>query len=364
MKKTILNSFHQELKGSMVDFFGWELPIHYGSQLEEHKSVRENCGVFDVSHMTVVDILGAGGRTFLRYLLSNDIDSLKRPGQAFYSCMLNPHGGILDDLIVYYRAPDNFRLVLNSATREKDMAWLREQSGDFSVWLQERHELGIIAVQGPKVFSFLEKTFNPAHLDAVSTLHPFEAVDVQDCFFARTGYTGEDGFEIIAPPLQIKEFWQSLIAAGAQPCGLGARDSLRLEAGMMLYGQDMNEATSPFESGLSWTVKFSPKDRNFIGRGALQALKLKKIKQKMVGLVLEERGIMRAKSKVLDASGRPVGEVTSGGFSPTLNKSIAFARIESDVNNECLVDIRNKPLKAKIVAPRFVKNGKILINQD
>lgn len=348
----------------MVDFFGWELPVHYGSQLNEHKAVRSNCGMFDVSHMTVVDLLGAGGRTFLRYLLSNDIDTLTHPGQAFYTCMLNQHGGIIDDLLVYYRAPDNFRLVLNAATREKDLAWLREQSGDFSVWLQERNELGIIAVQGPKVMSYLEKAFSPAHLDAVSTLAPFEAVDVLDCFFARTGYTGEDGFEIIMPFEQLQKYWVSLLEAGVEPCGLGARDSLRLEAGMMLYGQDMNETTSPFESGLSWTVKFSPKDRNFIGRGALQALKLKKTKKKMVGLVLEERGVMRANAKVLDAEGSSIGEITSGGFSPTLNKSIAFARIDADTIDACFVSIRDKALKARIVAPRFVKHGEQLINLE
>lgn len=362
MKQTPLNQLHQSQQAMMVDFHGWQLPLHYGSQIKEHMAVRQACGIFDVSHMTVVDILGAGGRTFLRFLLSNDIDSLNCPGQAFYSCMLNQHGGIIDDLIVYYRAPDNFRLVLNSATREKDLAWLKEQSAGFSVWLQERSELGIIAIQGPKAFDILQDVLSPAHLDAISTLRPFEVVDVQDCFFARTGYTGEDGFEIICQQEQLVSFWQKMLDAGAKPCGLGARDTLRLEAGMMLYGQDLTENTHPFESGLSWTVKFSPKDRNFIGRGALQALKLQPPKLKMVGLVLEGAGVMRSGISVFDENESQIGTVTSGGYSPCLNQSIAFARVSADIGETCWVSVRNKLQKAKVTAPRFVKNGKKLVN--
>jgi len=357
--KTILHDAHIAAAAHMVNFHGWEMPLHYGSQLNEHHAVREDAGMFDVSHMTIVDILGAGGRQFLRHLLTNDIDHLEHNGKALYSCMCNEHGGIIDDLIVYQRATDNYRLVLNSATRDHDLEWIRNKSQGFAVGLQERSELAMLAVQGPQAIAKLNTVLNPAQIDAISTLTVFECVDVGDWFFARTGYTGEDGFEILLPASQINTLWSSLLAAGVKPCGLGARDTLRLEAGMMLYGQDMDESTTPLESGLAWTIKWAPQDRNFIGMNALIMQKEQGIPRKLVGLVLNDKGIMRSGQTVI-VPGHKNGLITSGTYSPTLGKSIALARVPVETGDEVMVEIRGKQLKASVTKPRFVKHGKAL----
>jgi aminomethyltransferase len=364
-RKTALYNQHKQANAKLVDFHGWMMPLHYGSQLDEHHYVRTDAGVFDVSHMTVVDLLGTGGRNFLRYLLSNDVDRLKNTGKAFYTLMLNHRGGIVDDLIVYYRAPDNYRLVLNSATREQDLAWIGGHNEDaHAVGIQERSDLSILAVQGPKAIEKVLGLLSPSQADEVSTLQPFESVEVGDCFFARTGYTGEDGLEIILPSQKVSEFWASLLKVGIKPCGLGARDTLRLEAGMLLYGQDMNESTSPLESGLSWAVAFEPEDRLFIGREALQRQKDQGIKHKMVGLILEQKGIMRTGQTVILEGGQE-GIITSGSYSPTLEKSIALARIPVNTQTNdtaCFVDIRGRQIPAKITKPRFVKQGKSIVD--
>jgi aminomethyltransferase len=330
--------------------------------LEEHHAVRTDAGVFDVSHMTVVDLLGTGGRNFLRYLLSNDVDRLKHSGKAFYTLMLNHRGGIVDDLIVYNRAPDNYRLVLNSATREHDLHWIQGHNEDpHSVGIQERTDLSILAVQGPNAISKVLTLLSPAEADEVSTLQPFESTEVGDYFFARTGYTGEDGLEIILPSKKAPAFWDALLNAGIKPCGLGARDTLRLEAGMLLYGQDIDETTSPLESGLAWAVAFTPEDRLFIGREALQRQKEHGIKHKMVGLILEQKGVMRTGQTVILNNGAQ-GIITSGSYSPSLEKSIALARIPvtTEEQHSCFVDIRGKHIPAKITKPRFVKHGKLI----
>lgn len=357
--KTPLHAKHIAYGAKMVDFHGWEMPLHYGSQLNEHHHVRKDAGMFDVSHMTVVDILGAGGRQFLRKLLTNDVDQLEHNGKALYSCMCNEHGGIIDDLIVYQRASDNYRVVLNSATRENDLIWIREKSKGFAVGLQERSELAMIAVQGPQAIAKTLTVLNPAQIDAVSTLTHFECVDVEQWFFARTGYTGEEGFEIIIPQELAPSLWESLIQAGVQPCGLAARDTLRLEAGMLLYGQDMDITTNPLESGLSWTIKWVPEDRDFIGMGALFSQKQLGIKHKMVGLTLLDKGVMRHGQRVL-IEGHPEGIITSGSFSPTLERSIALARVPIETGEQVMVEIRGKLMPAKVDKPRFVKNGKII----
>ena len=358
MGKTPLYDQHVLLGAKLTDFFGWQMPLHYGSQIEEHHIVRKDSGMFDVSHMTVVDILGAGGRQFLRYLLANDIDSLTQ-GKALYSCMLNQHGGVIDDLIVYSRSFDNYRLVLNAATREKDLNWLQEKAQGFSVGLLERQDLVILAVQGPKAIEKVLQAVSPAQMDSISTLQPFEGVDIADWFVARTGYTGEDGLEMIVPKDHVNDLWSQLIAYEVTPCGLGARDSLRLEAGMMLYGQDMDETTTPLESGLNWTVKLDKEDRDFIGRGALLAQKQHGINMKMVGLVLEGKGILRPGQKVLSDSNEE-GVITSGGFSPSLGKSIAFARVPKALGAQAQVEIRGKLLPVKVTKPRFIQKGKII----
>lgn len=357
--KTPLHATHLACGAKMVDFHGWEMPLHYGSQLNEHHQVRQDAGMFDVSHMTIVDILGAGGRQFLRKLLTNDVDQLEHNGKALYSCMCNEHGGIIDDLIVYQRASDNYRIVLNSATRENDLAWIHNMSKGFSVGLQERQELAMIAVQGPQAIAKTCSILNPGQVDAISTLTYFESVDVEQWFFARTGYTGEDGYEIIVPQEHVVQLWTDLINAGVKPCGLAARDTLRLEAGMLLYGQDMDSNTSPLESGLGWTIKWEPADRGFIGMGALFSQKQQGVKHKMVGLTLLDKGIMRHDQRVVIA-GYPDGIITSGSYSPTLENSIALARVPVETGEEVLVDIRGKLIPAQVGKPRFVKHGKAL----
>lgn len=356
LSKTPLHAAHLACGAKMVDFHGWEMPLHYGSQLNEHHFVRQDAGMFDVSHMTTIDILGAGGRQFLRNLLSNDIDQLTHTGKALYSCMCNEHGGIIDDLIVYQRASDNYRLVLNSATHDKDVQWIWDKSQGYSVGLQERLELAILAIQGPNAIQKTKSILSPAQVDAISTLTHFECVDVDGWFFARTGYTGEEGFEIILPKESIVPLWNDLMQAGVKPCGLAARDTLRLEAGMLLYGQDMDETTTPLESGLAWTVTWEPEDRGFIGMGALFSQKQHGVSRKMVGLTLLEKGIMRQGQKVLIEHCAD-GIITSGGYSPTLDKSIALARVPAAVKtgSQVMVDIRGKLIPAQVGAPRFVK---------
>lgn len=350
--KTPLYAKHLAHHARMVDFHGWEMPLHYGSQLEEHQAVRQDAGVFDVSHMTVVDVLGAGTRQFLRKLLTHDVDKLQHTGRALYSPMCNEHGGIIDDLIVYQRTSDNYRLILNSATRDRDLKWLRESIQGFSSGLQERHELAMLAIQGPHAIQKLLTILSPAQADAISTLARFECVDVDNWFFARTGYTGEDGFEIVVPQEYIETLWTDLMNAGVRPCGLAARDTLRLESGMLLYGQDMDETTSPLESGLEWTVTWEPHDRNFIGMGALQSQKQFGVKRKLVGLTLADKAVMRSGQRVF-VDGVPAGVITSGSYSPTLSCSIALARVPALIGQDVSVEIRNKLYPVTVGKPRF-----------
>jgi len=339
----------------MVDFGGWEMPINYGSQIDEHHQVRSSAGMFDVSHMTVVDIHGPQTRAFLSCLLANDVAKLQTPGRAFYSCMLTDSGGVVDDLICYFMEEGWFRLVVNATTRDKGVAWLERHGAEFSIAVTEHHELAIIAVQGPdsraKVHSIL-----PGDVAArLSELRPFNAMAQDDFFVARTGYTGEDGYEVLMPCGEAESFWNRLADAGVQPCGLGARDTLRLEAGMNLYGQDMDEDVTPLVSGLAWTVAMKD-EREFIGRSALEQQKAQGVPSKLVGLVLESRGVLRPGQKVISSSGE--GITTSGGFSPTLQKAIAFARVPREAAESCEVEIRGKLLPARIVKLPFVRNGK------
>jgi glycine cleavage system T protein (aminomethyltransferase) len=355
-----LASLHRDYGGEFVDFAGWSMPLHYGTQLEEHRAVREGAGVFDVSHMTIVDLLGAGGRNFLRHLLANDVDKISQ-GKALYSCMLNDRGGIIDDLIVYMRSVDSYRLVLNAATREADLAWLQQQAQDVAVGLQEQNNFVMLAVQGPQAIDKTKAILPAAQQQALMALAPFECADIDDMFVARTGYTGEDGFEIMLPADKAHSFWQSLVDNGVKPCGLGARDILRLEAGLLLYGQDMDTNTTPLESALAWTVSLEPADRDFVGRAALELQKQNGVKNKLVGLVLEDKGVMRHGQTVQLADERK-GVITSGTFSPVLGRSVALARIPRTEDKQCHVMVRDKALSARIVAPRFVKHGKSLLD--
>ncbi len=355
IKRTALYSAHLAAGARMVDFSGWEMPINYGSQLDEHHVVRKDAGMFDVSHMTVVDVRGGGARAFLQHLLANDVARLVQPGKALYSCMLNEQGGVIDDLITYFLDDNYFRLVVNAATRSKDLAWLQLQARSFDVRVVEQDGLAMIAVQGPNARAKTLSVLPPADAVVAEGLQVFFAAQCGEFFIARTGYTGEDGFEISLPADHAAGLWKQFLSAGVKPCGLGARDSLRLEAGMNLYGQDMDETTSPLESGLAWTVAMKD-DRDFIGRAALETQIAGGIHMRLVGLVLEDRGVLRAGQPVRTSRGS--GLTTSGGFSPTLNRAIAFARIPVGDDLECAVDIRGKPLRARIVRPPFVRHGK------
>jgi len=361
-KQTPLYALHRAAGARMVDFGGWDMPVNYGSQIDEHHAVRTDAGMFDVSHMRVVDLEGAGARDFLRYLLANNVDRLKSPGKALYSCLLKPDGTVLDDLIVYLLADDFFRIIVNAGTADNDIAWFRERLAERSpgVKLTPRADLAIIAVQGPNAARYLPQAL-PSASSAVSSLKPFNAMLIDgpgELMIARTGYTGEDGFEVVLPVSEAPELWNRLREAGVPPCGLGARDTLRLEAGMNLYGQDMDETVTPLESGLSWTVDLSS-PRDFIGKAAL-AGRATPYRQ-LVGLVLLDKGgVLRAHQVVHTAHGD--GEVTSGTFSPTLNQSIALARVPGPVapGDTVKVVVRDRELTARVVRPPFVRNGKVL----
>ncbi len=353
---TPLYSAHVAAGARMVDFGGWEMPINYGSQIEEHNKVRKGAGMFDVSHMTVVDINGAQARIFLSYLLANDVAKLKTPGRAFYSCMLNEEGGVIDDLITYFLDETFFRVVVNAATHDKDMAWINSQARAFDVKVNERPELAMIAVQGPEARQTVLSLLPESDAELAAGIKPFGAGQFGDLFIARTGYTGEDGFEISLSAGAATRLWDQLLAAGVMPCGLGARDTLRLEAGMNLYGQDMDESVTPLESGLGWTVVLND-ERAFVGKDALLKQKERGVEQKLVGLVLQDRGVLRPGQRVVTGAGE--GVTTSGSFSPTLQKAIAFARVPKDATQTCQVDIRGKLLNCSIVRPPFARNGTV-----
>lgn len=357
-KQTPLNAVHRAMGAKMVDFGGWDMPLHYGSQLDEHHQVRHDAGMFDVSHMRVVDLNGEGVRDFLRYLLANNVDKLQSSGKALYSCLLRQDGGVIDDLIVYFMNETWFRIVVNAGTADKDIAWITEQASTRTPQLQitSRNDLAMIAVQGPNAATKLW-TALPGSQKLTEGLKPFNAIEWNTLFIARTGYTGEDGFEIILPAKTAPAFWKTLHDTGVKPIGLGARDTLRLEAGMNLYGHDMDETKNPLESGLAWTVDLAS-EREFIGKSALLA---QPGTHKLVGLVLQDRGVLRDHQIIHSSHGN--GEITSGSFSPTLNQSIALARVPSKIQTGDMVEvaIRDKMLVAKVVKYPFVRNGKGLI---
>lgn len=358
--KTVLYEQHLAAGAKIVDFGGWDMPISYGSQIEEHQKVRQDAGMFDVSHMTVIDIRGAEAREFLRYLLANDVARLWKegvvPGKALYSAMLNESGGVIDDLIVY-NLGDCFRLVVNCATREKDLAWIEKQAANYQVNVEERPELAIIAVQGPNARKIVADIPGSENKEAIEQLKLFQGVELGGWFIARTGYTGEDGVEIILPGDEAIELWQKLLERKVAPIGLAARDTLRLEAGMNLYGTDMDESISPLSANMAWTVAWEPEDRDFLGRKALEKEKSKGVKQILVGLIMESKGVLRAHQKII-VEGLDDGEITSGTFSPSLGHSIALARVPAGIGSQAMVEIRKKRLPVKVVTPPFVRLGK------
>ncbi|MGN8157679.1 glycine cleavage system aminomethyltransferase GcvT [Salinisphaera sp. SWV1] len=366
--QTPLYDEHVALGAKLVTFAGWEMPIDYGSQIAEHKAVRESAGMFDVSHMRPVDIEGPQARDLLRRTLANDVAKIDQVGRAFYTCMLNTRGGVVDDLIVYHLGEHWYRIVVNAATTTKDMAWITSQARDFDATVTARDELAIIAVQGPQARKLCQRILDDELAAAAMELKPFRVTVAGEWAIGRTGYTGEDGFEIMLPADAAVETWRALHEAGVSPIGLGARDTLRLEAGLNLYGQDMDEDTTPLESGLAWTVAFEPAEREFIGRDALAHIREHDETRKMVGLLLEGRGVMRhgaavraAGDEASDAGDAP-GQVTSGSFAPTLSRSIALARVPADWTDPVEVELRGKWVPARIVSYPFVRHGEICID--
>ena len=361
LRKTVLNDTHRAQGAKMVDFGGWDMPLNYGSQIEEHHQVRRAAGMFDVSHMTVIDLSGPQARGFLRRLLANSIDKLKKPGKALYSCMLNEQGGVIDDLIVYLLGEDSYRIVSNAATRDKDMAWIEAQAKGFDVQVRERPELAIIAVQGPQARDAVIGLLAESDREAISSLGRFAALEATALsgarlFIARTGYTGEDGFEVMLPEGDAVAFWNALAEAGVKPAGLAARDTLRLEAGMNLYGQDMDEEVTPYVAALGWTVSLD-EGRDFIGRQVLEQQKAAGVPQQLVGLVMDERGVLRHGQRVLTDAGE--GQVLSGTFSPTIGKAIAFARVPAGEPGQVRVDLRGREVPLRLVRYPFVREGQV-----
>ncbi len=359
-KKTVLYDEHIKASAKMADFAGWNMPLYYGSQIEEDMKVRTDAGMFDVSHMNVVDFVGPDAHDYLHYLIANDVDKLAKIGKALYSCMLNENGGIVDDLIVYKFNDQDYRMVINAGTHDKDLAWLNKNKANFDVDIIERAEMAIIAVQGPKAIAKAQSIFTPEQREVTAELKPFQAAAVNGWWIARTGYTGEDGYEIILPQTEAVSLWQALLGAGVAPCGLVARDTLRLASGLSLYGSDMDDTTTPLESNLEWTVAWEPQDRDFIGRRAIEKQKQDGVTRNIFGLVLDKgKGILRAHQKII-IENVGEGEITSGGFAPLLGRSVALARLPANTSptDKCFVDIRGKQVPVKLVKPPFVRKGK------
>lgn len=351
-QQTFLYNLHKQLNAQLADFAGWQMPLNYGSQIQEHHAVRKQAGMFDVSHMGVVDIQGAEATAYLRHLLANDVQKLQN-GKALYTCLLNSQGGIIDDLIVYRINPEHYRIVVNAGRRSVDVDWFKQCAQTFKVEIRTRFDLGMIAVQGPAVMSLIEKLFSQGLTQQIRALPPFGFTLYKDWHIARTGYTGEEGIEVILPGEQAPVFWRQLLDAGVQPCGLGARDTLRLEAGLNLYGVDMNEKTSPLESNLAWTVAWQDAQRNFIGRDALAQQMNQGLQQRLVGITMQQPGVLRNHQRV--KLNEKIGEITSGGFSPTLGYAIALARIPMGSEMVAEIERRGEWIPVTIVKPPFIK---------
>ena len=343
--KTPLYQEHLACGGKMVDFAGWLMPVNYGSQIEEHTAVRNDAGMFDVSHMTIIDVQGEQAEVFLRRIVANDVARLNL-NQALYGALLNEQAGVLDDLIVY-RLAEGFRCVVNASTRDKVLAWMQQNTLPGAHF--EHKPQVMIAVQGPNAIQRLQQV---EVVSGLADLAPFYAMQCGSLLIGRTGYTGEDGVEVMLPEAEGVNLWRKLCEAGVAPAGLGARDTLRLEAGLNLYGQDLDEATSPLASNIGWTIAWEPQDRDFIGRGALEQHRQAN-EQKLTGLIMRDKGILRHGQTVYTDAG--MGVITSGTYSPTLEYSIALARVPKKATGECEVDIRGKRKTAMLCKPPFVR---------
>lgn len=355
MKHTALHPQHVNAKAKLVDFSGWSMPMQYQSQLQEHRAVRNHAGIFDVSHMACVTITGKDTIAFLRYLVANDIQGIQ-PGKAMYTCMLNSEGGIIDDLIVYFFNDQDCRCIINAGCTDKDWAWMQQVANNFDVTLNRPNDLCIIAIQGPKAIELGRSCLPTAAAHALDTLKPFATTLVEGGFIARTGYTGEDGFEIILPTNMATHVWQQAMTAGITPCGLGARDTLRIEAGLNLYGQDMDENTSPYEAALSWTVSLHDTERSFIGKDALIQRVNQGVTHQLVGVAMTLPGVLR-NQQIITLNNETTGIITSGTFSPILNHAIGFARVSLDSPTQGTVINRKKPCQVYLTKMAFVRKG-------
>lgn len=362
MNYTPFYSNHLESNGKIVDFGGWALPVNYGSQIKEHEAVRNNAGMFDVSHMVITDVHGVDAKDFLRYLISNDVQKLEKHGigKALYAALLNQEAGVIDDLIVYLM-PFGYRIVSNAATESKDLSWIKQVATGFKVELFPRRELAMLAVQGPDAIKKVSEA-HPAVAEKLAKLKPFMGFEHDGLFYARTGYTGEDGLEIMFPKENSSTLWLTLLDHGVIPCGLGARDTLRLEAGMNLYGHEMDESVTPISCAMDWVVDLSDENRDFIGKKAYQLIKMSPDNTVQVGLVMLGKGILRD-GQILQKDGHDVGIITSGTFSPSLKVSIAIAHIKPNLAGELHVIIREKSEPVKIVKLPFVRNGKPVFSE-
>ncbi len=358
LKRTPLRDFHAAHGGRLVDFAGWEMPVQYRSILEEHKAVRARCGLFDVSHMGEADVKGTEALKFLQHLVTNDCTKLF-PGRVLYTVMCYPHGGVVDDLLVYMRGTDDYLLCINAGNIAKDIAWIQDQAKGFACTVTDRSaDYGQLAIQGPKAVALVQ-TLTSANLSEIKYYHFANGmVAGVPCLISRTGYTGEDGVELYCAAGDTVRLNEAIVAAGGpfglELTGLGARDSLRLEAGFPLYGHEITEHITPITAGLGWVVKF---DKGaFIGSEALKAEKAQGSAQKIVFFKTGDRRIVRADTPVLGPDGAVVGKVVSGTLSPLLNEAIGSALVATAALAAPLaVDIRGTKLNLHLVKPPFVE---------
>lgn len=354
--RTPMYDLHVALGAKMVDFNEWELPLHYGSQIEEHNQVRQDCGVFDISHLTITDITGSQACAFLQKMLCSDVAQLSAK-QMCFSLFLTEDAGIIDEVGVLQIA-DGYRLLSNAAPKTTIRKWLTEHADDFTVSIQARDDLAILAIQGPNTHRHLNTVLNSSRKALLNNLQHHQGAADGDWFIARMGYTGEDGVEIFLPDSQAVDLFNELMGCGIPPIGIGARDTLRIEAGYALYGADISEQTQPACVNLLNRVDFLPTDREFIGRHKL--LSAKQCNRVLVGLVLEERGVLR-EGQPVHVEGFGEGVITSGSYSPTLGKAIALALLPAATQDRAEVEIRGKWYPVRVVQPPFVRHGKILV---
>ncbi len=357
LKRTPLYDCHLEAGAKMVDFAGWEMPVQYTGVIEEHRAVRTAAGLFDVSHMGEVGVRGAGAEAFLQRLTPNDVSKLV-PGRAHYSGLLTDRATYIDDILVYKLGGEDFMVVVNASNAPRDFEWIASRAEGQAEVTDESERYALLALQGPRALGMLAPLASPD----VSALKYYGfaqgTVDGAPALISRTGYTGEDGFEIYLAPEHAPGVWRKLLAAGATPAGLGARDTLRLEAAMALYGHEIDESTTPFEAGLNWVVKLDKGE--FLGRDALAAQKAAGIGRKLVGFEVRGRGIARQGHTVVSESG-PVGVVTSGTWSPTFEKALGLAYVPPEMaapGTPLAIDVRGKPLPAVVVETPFYKRPK------